>query len=435
MGGKAIIILVMGVSMILGYIALNISRVVNRSSSNMATYYSMTESHNLATVGANVGLAKAYQNKNWTGTIEQEYDGSTFTSGSSFRATLEDIGGNRRRLRSVSTYPVSLFKSLHDTVEVFFDGHSTNSFTMFAWMTDFNGNDTFFNDGDTLWGRMQSNGNIHLDGKPRFWGKVTTSKGINPKPKASDSAAIFRGGYETGVAPIPFPSDLSELISAGNSAMGGRTYPGDIWITLSPGTLTDGDGKVYIRSTQAGPIIDSIAMSDPAFDGVIVGNGRVNVQGTLDGKLTITASTGSIYVQNDIQYENRNSTPGMVTTSNDLLGLVAEVDVVVADNPANNSNCLIDACIFCRTNTFTVENLNSLPMTGTLQTLGSIVQKEKGAVDKTSGSTVSRGYYKNYHFDDRLTDPNFKPPHFPGYGVVTYSITNWWESFRIMEFD
>jgi hypothetical protein len=398
----------------------------------MSLYAAATESHNLATTGANVGLARFYEDTSWRGSMTQSFSGSGAFHGS-FNVNMQNVGGGNLRLRSVSSYPVSAFESLHDTIEVYFDGTGENGFELFGWMTDFNGNDGFWYGGDTLWGRIHSNGNLHMQGKPVFWDKVTTSKGINPKPSTADSAGMFKGGYETGIAEIPFPTNLAQLIAAG-LAPEGRSYPGEIWVSLSGGTAADGDGFAYIRSTSGGPIIDSVALGDPGFNGVILGGQDVNVQGTVDGQLTIGSSTNDIYIQNDILYENPNTTPGQATTSNDVLGLVAEDNVLIADNAANNNHCIVHASIFARTGSFLAENLTGRPVSGELHVRGSIVQYDKGDMAKFAGATLQKGFYKRYRYDDRLADINFRPPYYPGYEVSTYAIKNWWESVRIPEF-
>ncbi len=91
-------------------------------------------------------------------------------------------------------------------------------------------------------------------------------------------------------------------------------------------------------------------LSDPNFNGVIMGTGVVNVQGTLDGNLTISsystpaATTNNIVIQGDILYQHdpRNG------ASTDMLGLCANNDVIVADDIAGATNRTIDASIFAR---------------------------------------------------------------------------------------
>ncbi|HSQ75366.1 MAG TPA: hypothetical protein VLT13_07400, partial [Bacteroidota bacterium] len=316
-------------------------------------------------------------------------------------------------------------------VEVWFDRTKRNSFSLFAWMTDFEGN-VFWITGDTVWGRVHSNGRLHINGSPVFYQKATTAKGFDPpKVGSGTNKAIFKDNYETGIAPIPLPTDLSEIYTA--SVSGGRKYIGYIYVTLSPGTGANNDGKAYIRSgnTSSGAIIDSVDLSDVGFNGVILGTGQVNVEGTLDGQLTISSQT-NVYVHNDVLYEQN---PRVVSTSDDLLGLVAEKNVVVKDNAANRSNCEIHGSIFCRDGSFTAENYNSLPICGELRVLGSIVQETRGAVGTFAGSTLKTGFSKRYRFDDRLSNQAFRPPFYPGYYVNTYAITNWWESYRVMEFE
>jgi cytoskeletal protein CcmA (bactofilin family) len=428
MGGKAALIVVIGFAFILGMLTLDMSRFSNRAVSNMATYNTMTMSHNLALAGANARMAKLYQDTSDFSSMSQ-----TFSSGGlqgSVDVTIASVGMNRLRLRSVSSIPVTMFSSVHDTVEVYFNTHRKNSFTLFAWMTNFEGN-VFWITGDTVWGKVHSNGNLHINGSPVFMQKLTTAKNLDPpKVGSGTNKAIFKDGYETGVAEVTFPNDLSELTMA--SASGGRQYAGDVYVTLSPGTAANNDGWVYVRSgnLKTGAIIDSIDLSDASFNGVLRASGKVNVEGTLDGKLTLCSAT-NVMVQNDIYYE-RN--PRVVPSSDDLLGLVAEQNVIVADNSANNSGCDIHGNIFTRTGSFLAENYSSRPV-ATLNVLGSIVQDERGAVGQFAGSTLKNGFSKRYRFDDRLNDPAFRPPYYPGYYVRTFAVANWWESYRIMDFE
>jgi len=426
MGGKAGLIIVVGFSAILSYIAMNVNTVSTQAVTNMSMYTSMTASHNIALAGANARLAKFYQDSTDWSTISRTFTGKNFTG--SYTAGIADIGGNRLRMRCVSTYPLSA-GSLHDTVEVFFDRSKRNSFTLFAWMTNFEGN-VFWITQDTVWGRVHSNGNLHINGSPVFMQKATTSKGFDPpKVGSGTNRAIFKDGYETGIAEVDFPNSLSEIVTA--SVGGGRRYTTDIFVTLSPGTGANGDGVAYIRNgtLPTSPIVDSISLSDPGFNGVILSTASVGVQGTLDGQLTVCSQT-NMYIHNDVLYE-RNP---RFTTSDDLLGLVAENNVVVKNNAANNSNCEIHGSIFCRNGSFTAENYNTRPVSGELRVLGSIVQDTRGAIGQFSGSTITSGFSKRYRYDTRLSDPNFRPPFYPGYYVSTYAITNWWESYRVMEF-
>jgi len=413
--------MVMGFGLILGYIAWNLNEYATRAVGNMSTYHYSTQSHNLAVAGANVGLAKLYQDTSWTGSITQTLTGNQGTG--SFTVSRTNLSSDRALVRSVSSYNTWGSGVLHDTVDVIFDRTRQQSFSMFAWMTNFEGN-VFWITNDTVWGRVHSNGALHVDGRPVFMEKATTSKSFDPRIGRGNNNAIFKGGYETGVAEIQFPNDISELISA--STTGGRNYASEIWVTLNPGTSADGDGIVYIRTSSTGPIVDSISLSDASFNGALVGSSRVHVKGTLDGRLTI-GSQGNVIIEDDVLYEQNP----MAGSSNDLLGLVANQNVLVADNTPNNSNCIVQACIFARTGSFIAENYNTRGIAGELRLLGSIVQDERGAVGQFSGSVLNSGFSKRYRFDTRLNDPSFRPPYYPGYYVKTLAITNWWESYRV----
>jgi hypothetical protein len=422
MGGKAALVLVLGFGALLVKIAFNMNDLETKAVDNVSMYLESTVSHNLALAGANVALSMVYQDPTMRGVIvdEPEFTSGPFAGGK-YTALMDSVNPSLLRLQTVSTY-----QGLHDTVDVTFKTQLSQSFSMFAWMTDFEGN-VFWVTGDTVWGQVHSNGTLHVDGSPVFWQKVTTAKKFDPKPGVGTNHAIFKNGYETGVAAITLPSDLSEIIGA--AGFGGKRYTSEIWLTLSPGTAAKGNGKVYVRNTSGGAIIDSVSIADLSFNGVILGNQRVHVSGTLDGKLTI-ASLQDLYIEDNVLYES-NPLSGH---SDDLLGLVANNDVVVAENAANNSNCEIDAAIFSRASSFTAENYNTRPVSGMLQLLGGIVQEERGPVGTYSGSTIKHGFSKRYRYDDRLADPNYRPPYFPGFYTQTLQISGWWESFRIPKF-
>jgi hypothetical protein len=420
MGGKAALIHILGFSFILGYISTNLNQIANRAQGNMSSYAAATESHNLAVSAANVGLSQLYGDTSWRGTVTQNLSGAL---NGTFTYSITTVSG-KPFMRATSRV-LAPEGYVRDTVEVIFAGQAFNSFTLFAWMTDFEGNVFWFTQ-DTVWGRVHSNGNLHMSGTPVFMEKVTTSKGLDPKWGKGVNNAIFKKGYETGVAEIQFPTDLSPLFAG--AASGGRTYTGNIEVRLNGGTAANNDGYalVYSGSTK----IDSVSLNAAGFNGAITSTGVVSVKGTLDGKLTIGSST-NIYITDNIVYENRN-----YNASDDVLGLVANTSVVVADNTANSSNCEIDGSVFARNQSFNAENYNTGSPRGALRLVGSIVQKERGAVGtfQTGQTTLKTGFSKRYRYDDRLSDPAFRPPFYPGYYTSTFAISNWWENVHIPRF-
>lgn len=427
MVGKAGLITVIGFSIILGYISLNVARLAKNSIANMSSYADATLSHGLATTGANVGLARFYSDTTWFGDTTQTLTGPHFRG--SFRIKVEDLGGNNVRLRSTSAYvsPSTPFaETLRDTVEVFFNKNRQQTFSIFAWMTN-NENGVNWTTQDTVWGRVHSNSTLTVNGAPVFFEKVTTTKNFNKKPGTSPNNAIFKKGYETGVASVDLPTSLTTLDTA--AANHGKKYTDSIWVKLYPGTAADGDGKVAIRKwTAAGTLLDSIQLNSATFNGVIASTKSIHVaKSTLDGALSIVSLSQDVIIEDDVTYEMNPQT----TTSNDLLGLIAGRNVMVKDNAANNASCTIQGCVFSKDGSFWAEGYNRGPLFGTLNVLGSIVQNTRGPVGTISGSVLSTGFSKRYRYDNRLSDPSVRPPYFPGYFVKTYAITNWWESYRV----
>jgi hypothetical protein len=426
MGGKASILLVMGFSLVLGYISMNLNRYSTQAVSNMTSYYDATASHNLALAGANSGLSEIYQDTSWTGPMHQTLSEGALPG--SFTVTVADLGAFRKRLRSVSTYAASTGETFHDTVEVFFNTKTGSPLTLYAWFTNNDGN-VFWQNEDTVWGRAHSNGNVHIAGSPAFVDKFTTAKKFDPpKPGEGSNQAKFLNGYETGVAEIPFPSDISTTVAAATS--GGKRYTHDISVTLLPGSAANNDGMAAVVDLFTGAR-DTVQLGDAGFNGVILGDGNVSVRGTLDGRLSV-ASLKNISVVDDLLYERNPRT----TTSDDMLGLIATNNVVIADNTPNHTSCVVNGAIFTLTGSVVAENLGSIPVCGNLTIYGSVIQNQEQEVGlyKAKGggkSSLTSGFWKDFRYDNRLMDANNSPPYFPGATNRTYAITNWWESYRI----
>jgi hypothetical protein len=419
MGGKAALVVVVGFSVLLGFVSRNLSNVATRAQGNMSTYTASTISHNLAVMGANVALSRLYQDTTWRGTQTQSLGG---TLSGEFTYSVTNMPSGSPVVRSVSMVQAP-DEVMQDTVVVLFGSTSYQSFTLFAWMTNIEGN-IWWITGDTVWGRVHSNSTLNMTGSPTFMEKVTTTKGINPTWGTGGNTAVFKEGYETGVASLNFPTDLSQIANAATA--GGRAYTGDVTVTLKGGTAADNDG--YALVYKAGVLVDSIMMNDATFNGVIGSTGKVSISGTLDGKLSIFSTT-SLYLTDDILYENRTS------GSNDVLGLVAENSILIADNVPNATDMYIDASIFVRSGSYGAENYNTGSTRGNVYLNGSIVQNKRGAVGTFSGSTISTGYLKRYHYDLRLSDPLFRPPSYPGFYVTSYPVATWWESLHFPKFN
>ncbi len=423
MAGKAQLILVMGLALILGLVSLNMTRWSKSAGHNSAYYYEALTSHNIALAGAQVAIAKSVSDSAFFGSY-QYYE---YTSGGSY--TIERDTAEPLVIRSISNYQ-GYNEMFHDTVEVYLAPVEFTSFTLFSWMTNDEGGFQWIS-GDSVMGELFTNGEIAVNGSPVFMDKVSAVGGFNPKPGKGTNQAKYNKGYESGVDSIYFPTDLSLIFDVADDSAGRYYDVPDIWVTLDPGNpAVAGDGKAYISTSKGGPIYDTVSLNS-GFNGVLMGDSSVHVQGTLDGQLTIASGAGSIFVEDDILMEQD---PRVNKNSKDLLGLVAENSVVVVDNPANQTDCVIEASMFCRNGSLEVENYATSGLRGRLSVYGSIVQDHRGPVGTNLGGILNSGYTKSYAYDPRLFDPNFRPPMYPGYIPKTHSVIGWWESLRLPDY-
>ena len=329
-------------------------------------------------------------------------------------------------MRSVSTYN-GFNEVMHDTIEVYLAPTEFTSFTLFSWMTNGEGGCQWVT-GDSVEGRLHTNGTLMINGSPVFMDKVTTVHKFNPAPGKGTNQAVFVKGYETGVDSIYFPNDLQSVFDVANNP-GSKYYnTPNLWVTLDGGNAgVHGDGVALVRSSKTGPVIDTIQIKS-GFTGVLMGDDSVHVKGTLDGQLTIASNLGDIYVEDNLLYEQD---PRFVPTSKDLLGLVADRSVIIADNPANQADCVIQGNIFARSGSLTAENYGNGTLRGRLTILGSIVQNVRAPVGTNLNGVLNSGYFKSYAYDQRLFDPAFRPPVYPGFVPSTNPVVGWWESMRL----
>lgn len=174
---------------------------------------------------------------------------------------------------------------------------------------------------------------------------------------------------------------------------------------------------------------------NPGARGVIHVTGTVGISGLLVGRVTLR-TTGSIVVLDDVRYGTNPATSGRCV---DVLGLLSEQDVVVADNVLNNQmdvdnsgtvnrrllddskDLILHSVIMSLNTSFRVQNHAAGPTTGNpcgardwgrgcLALLGGLIQEARGPVG-TGGGT---GFLKQYTYD-RCANLR-PPPYFPTTG-------------------
>lgn len=304
---------------------------------------------------------------------------------------------------------------LEDSVTAFFKYRSPVS--EFFWFTNNEGN-VYWTSADTVWGPLHTNGLLRVSGSPTFYGKVTAQQGITPNPSSPLSQANYFGGWEIGIQNT-LVTDMSPLLNAANTGNGAAPmnskslYDKEVTFEFLP------DGKV-IRTIESDPP-DTLLLTAIAPTGVIYSTQDVHVKGTINGELTIY-TTKDIWIEDNVLYADN---PLVNNASDDLLGLVANNNIIIADNPANNSDVVINGSLMAVNGMMYAENYQTRPVAGSLTIVGSIYQNTRGPIATFNWGTnaILSGFEKNYRFDLRLQ--GVTPPYFPY--VRNLQLIAWWE--------
>lgn len=168
--------------------------------------------------------------------------------------------------------------------------------------------------------------------------------------------------------------------------------------------------------------------------GVIYTPGNIGLSGTVNGRITLYAK-GTIVLLDDVRYAN----DPVKAICRDILGIIADRDVVIADNAINSppqvasssnpkyyslddsKDFYFHGIIMALGTSFRVQNYASGPVDvndcnavnngrGCIYLSGGIIQQSRGPVGTSSGS----GYAKRYSYDQcAIVNP---PPYFPTTG-------------------
>jgi hypothetical protein len=264
-----------------------------------------------------------------------------------------------------------------------------------------------------------------------FHGKVTSSKWYNASDPYREHSSIptnpqFLGGYEWGVDEISMPEEIpSYLINASQN--------GGIYIECKYAYLKfQADGTVRIAAKNGGNApkeSDYVTYDLSTINGAIyIHNNSVKpvakVEGTVNGEVTV-ASLGSIEITSDLVYaDNPRSNPA----SDDMIGLVAEDDIVVTENIVDTDRAIQASVMTLNTavadaKNFYVEDYNKERF-GTLNLYGALIQYSRGAIGTEGDSTSDRtGYSANYTWDTRLEKKS--PPYYPMLAILKKIA--WWD--------
>jgi hypothetical protein len=322
-------------------------------------------------------------------------------------------GTTLKRYKIISTATIGdLTKQLINEVRV-------DSYARYTWFTDTEHFrwygyrlPVWFVSGDHLEGPTQTNGHFHINEDPVFAGNVKSSdnfitffnNGNNIDTTATSNPPYdvpdFQQGISLGVDQIDMPSKALDLRTA--AVHDGLQLTGPTTIVLNS------DGTMTVTNSHEKWTDENMAL--PINGALFVDGGDVNVSGVLNGRLSI-GTNRNIVVVNNITYADD---PRTHPASDDMLGLIAEKDVVISQNAPYNVE--VDASMLALGNSFLVENWWGIPVKGTLTLYGGIIQRERGPVGTFSSSTGQKlsGYSKDYHYDTRLIDS--PPPFYPTTG-------------------
>lgn len=321
-----------------------------------------------------------------------------------------------KRYKIISVAAVSgISKTLNNEVQV--DSYAryayftdTEHFRWYGWARI----PVWFIGGDSIEGPTQSNTHFHMKGNPMFAGSVKSADNFTTfynKGSYIDSSSFsnppwdvptFQQGLELGAEPFTMPSKALDLRVAAVRPNQGLQLQG-------PTTIVLNNNKMNVTNSQKGWNNEEVDL--PANGALFVEGGDLTVSGTLNGRLTM-GTNRNLVVANNITYADDPRTDDL--ESDDILGLIAERDVVISRNAPNDVE--VDATVMALGNSFIVENWWAGSPKGTLTVYGGIIQRERGPVgtfNPSSGQKVT-GYSKDYNYDSRLiTAP---PPFYPTTG-------------------
>jgi len=420
MGGKASLFLVIGFSLIFMIAGRNFNNMAGDTTDNMINYFYDTKTHQMAASGINLVVSRLYTDINCQdGTYNFNFDGGAILV--TLRTT--DYILNKKELISVGSITTG-GKTYSSTFRVIM---KPSYFSKFAYFSDNEGYNINWSGKDTIWGPMNTNGSIQFSGNSVFHGEVSIGGAVT----YNRNHPIFDKGLIKNYL-ITLPASGIDTVK--KYAGGGYQFTGHSVVYFE----FRKDSVRYRYSTSgSGSTWTYKLASTFAPNGVILANNaELHISGTVQGKYTIAASgtsgnLGDVYLDDDIKYYIRPDLtldpPG--SNSTDMLGIIANSDVIVTDNVPNNSNITIEAAIYAGSGSFKVQNYDQkkyYPLNsnrGFINLFGGITQKTRGAVGTGDGNTISTGYGKRYRYDERLLYSH--PSAYPGVG--TFEIVSWFE--------
>ncbi len=433
--GRMSLIVVVGFNIIFAFMGFNLSGVASHSYSNYTNYYSVEQAQFMAESGANVAIGTLYQNSGWL-----------FNDSSTHKCTLNLSGATAtysiKAKRSytngtyVTFYIASTYNGLSDSSTVVCNIPSYSSYAMYT-VSD---NGILWTTGEKCNGKLHADSILSISGTPYFSDYVTVGNSVSGLVK-SDSPAVFKKGYQTGIK-LGWVNNFDAVkYSAGYDSIangpvktykvGSNTvkYQADVYIQLN----SDGSIDIDTGGHRADGLGWATAATDPHKQHLVISSmtnpvigvmcdtaqSHIHVRGTMTGKLTIAnLGSGNVFIDSSI-YEK--------DTTKDILGLVARDTMMVTDDSINNVGSVhVQGALLAATFTaqdYSTRNANTKASgNGTLSLYGALAQNSRGAV-----GSGTKGFLKNYTYDNRFAG-NGGPPSYPT--LPYFQIMSWYDKMN-----
>jgi hypothetical protein len=352
---------------------------------------------------ANSGNEK-YLRGDWPGTSTQAPALSAVTLCGDFHWAPKDSKGNV----DLKFYPVSVHSQTW-----FRDSLQKGYIDKFAWPAQQALDSANAEQGATLQKILSKPGaRCYLAGDPHLVAVDRATNIVDPATGANyTNAAIWKGGTDTTFTPVGVSGSWKQYSATPNDTI-----------------------KKY-RPWDAKYVYPIDRSFNASAKGVAYFPGNVGLSGVLNGRITVY-SKGTVVLLDDLRYSN-DPVKGVCR---DILGILAEKDVVIADNAINTpppvvagwgnpkyyslddtKDMYIHAVMMALGTSFRAQNYSQGPTSGNdcnaivngrgcIYLAGGIIQQSRGPVGTSSGS----GFTKRYSYDRcAVVNP---PPYFPTTG-------------------
>jgi cytoskeletal protein CcmA (bactofilin family) len=297
-----------------------------------------------------------------------------------------------------------------------------DSFSKYSYFSDkektSSGNNIYFYSSDEISGPIHTNGTFKMSGSPTFYGHISSPNKWRGYDGSIEGGATpdFQGTTDFAAQVKELPSDDKIDVLKATAATDGLTFDKLSYIIMK----SDGSIDVSLYDYRSGWSATTNYAKE-VHKGLISTTEKIFLEGTVSGQITVH-SEKDIELYDDIKY---NVDPRVDDTSEDLLGVVSERDIIVDKNAhsrTGSKDLKLHGSFMALGDSFIVEDYSLGSFKGELDLLGGIIQRTRGAVGTFSRYGLT-GFSKKYDYDVRLG--NSIPPNFPRESVFT--VVSWKE--------